>query len=252
MMNDGISRRSSRSSLGHLSNFSRTNVFAMVIQISRERCRRAATEKRQKKLTMMRRSTRLRSSASSPRQAPTASPSGSSSSTSSSDEESERLETSPRRNRQRSPCRTNIASLPNHLQKALLQDIENAGGIKNTLSTLKGICDYKEDVYGPPKSALRKKVQERVRYWRSLPENEYYHLVATLGVRLEGTPQSVPEESSSPSAQSSPESCATSTQSFSPETLFSASSSSSRVQAPERSADTMARNGLHREDSKFQ
>jgi hypothetical protein len=119
----------------------------------------------------------------------------------------------------------NIASLPNHLQTQLLQDIENAGGIKDSLSTLKRICDNKEDIYGPPLSELCKKVQERVRYWQAFPEDEYYHLVATLGIQLQGTPQRTPDKVDSTLIQSSPESYATSNRTLLLESLFPESSS---------------------------
>jgi hypothetical protein len=171
----------------------------MRIQISWERCRRACNGKeRLQKLTMMWRLTRSWSSASSSWRAPAPSPPGSSFIASDSDEDSERGETSPRRPRQRSPYHSNKASLPNHLQRQLLQEIESSGGISELSSlTLAKILDSKPDVYGKSSSNKRRSVRDRVRYWRDLPIDEYYRVATTLGFQ-HTTPQSA-------STQSSPE-----------------------------------------------
>jgi hypothetical protein len=82
----------------------------------------------------------------------------------------------------RSPYRTNKASLPSHLERQLLQDIENAGGIQCSFSILMHIYNDKQDIYGCPTLEAHKKVQERVPYLRNLPRDEYYHLVATVSI----------------------------------------------------------------------
>ena len=97
---------------------------------------------------------------------------------------------------------TNKASLLKHIQKQLLQDIKNSGGIGDTLS-LKCTCDSKPDIYGDPSSEKQKQVQSKVRHWKMLGSTEYYQLVATLGVRLPATLQRTPEQLTPTLTQSS-------------------------------------------------
>jgi hypothetical protein len=51
------------------------------------------------------------------------------------------------------------------IQKQLISDIEANGGLASSLDQ---ICGEKEDIYGLPHSKHRRKVQNVVKYWRSL------------------------------------------------------------------------------------
>jgi hypothetical protein len=48
------------------------------------------------------------------------------------------------------PTRTNKGGLSENVQKQLLQDIEDSGGLRGTSFDLKHICDSKTDVYSLP------------------------------------------------------------------------------------------------------
>ena len=165
--------------------------------------------------------TRLQSSASWPQQVTMPSPSGHGT-FAASDQEDDKEETMPQgRNastHHKNPIHTNKAGLPKHIQKQLLQDIKNSGGIGDT-SSLKCICDSKPDIYGDPSSEKWKQVRSKVRHWKTLSSTEYYQLVATLGVRLPATLQRTPEQLTPTLTQSSSESFATSPNSLSPQSL---------------------------------
>jgi hypothetical protein len=57
--------------------------------------------------------------------------------------------------------------------KALLVDIEAAGGLFAPSFSLKHICNLKPDVYGPPGSELRRQVQNKVNKLRQLAPFQY-------------------------------------------------------------------------------
>jgi hypothetical protein len=61
--------------------------------------------------------------------------------------------------------------LPLHVQKQLVIDISQAGGIKD--ACLKKICLFKPDTYGEPASNLRRRVSQRISYWKALDPAKY-------------------------------------------------------------------------------
>jgi hypothetical protein len=56
--------------------------------------------------------------------------------------------------------------LSSSIQKQLLVDIEEAGGLASCV--LEVVCNAKEDIYGQPNSKHRRKVQNVLKYWRGL------------------------------------------------------------------------------------
>jgi hypothetical protein len=105
--------------------------------------------------------------------------------------------------------RTNAAGLPLHVQKSLLQDIEESGGLglasfgltsscSAKAFALKNICNRRSDIYGVVGSERRRQVQNKVSRWKCLEQADYYLLLANLGVRpAQGRTLST-ERSSSP------------------------------------------------------
>ena len=92
------------------------------------------------------------------------------------------------------PSRTNAAGLPLHVQKSLLQDIEESGGLglvgcgpTSTSSAkafcLKRICNRRSNIYGEVGSERRRQVQNKVTRWKCLEQADYFLLLADLGVR---------------------------------------------------------------------
>ena len=61
--------------------------------------------------------------------------------------------------------------LPLHIQKQLVIDISQAGGIKD--ACLRKICLFKPDTYGEPASNLRRRVSQRISYWKALDPAKY-------------------------------------------------------------------------------
>jgi hypothetical protein len=83
------------------------------------------------------------------------------------------------------PARTNKKGLENHLQKQLLQDIENCGGIGDEAGApfnLKAICNRRPELYGESGSQLRDKIGDKVQAWRKLTRPEYLKLLEHFGV----------------------------------------------------------------------
>lgn len=111
-------------------------------------------------------------------------------------------EASPRisacRTHRKSPGRTNKLGLQSHLDKQLIQDIQASGG-RGSFS-LAHICDRKQEIYGSPRSSLRRKVANRSDYLRKLSNAEYAQLVSHYGL----LPTSTHEESSPPEASPPP------------------------------------------------
>lgn len=94
--------------------------------------------------------------------------------------------------RLRHPARTNNAGLPLHVQKQLLQDIENARGISFSYD-LKRICDQRQEIYGEPGTERRRQVRNKVQHWRGLERGAYVEILFNLpfqpsGARLSVTP----------------------------------------------------------------
>ena len=77
--------------------------------------------------------------------------------------------------------RTKKQGLALHLEKQLLQEIEEAGGLFAV--SLKDICDEKPDDYGRPASPRRAQIQDRVQYLKTrLQAPEYLAWLEHLGV----------------------------------------------------------------------
>jgi hypothetical protein len=82
-----------------------------------------------------------------------------------------RARSSPRSPPPRSSSSTSSADkkgwgLTSSIQKQLLVDIEEAGGLASC--NLEVVCNAKEDIYGQPNSKHRRKVQNVLKYWRGL------------------------------------------------------------------------------------
>lgn len=96
-----------------------------------------------------------------------------------------------------SPSRSS-KGLPQHVQKQLLQDIEQFGGIgvcppgssfTRLPFKLQHLCKRRCDIYGRPGTDLRKQVENRVQKLKKLKQADYYRLLAELGVQPQGRRQ---------------------------------------------------------------
>ena len=74
---------------------------------------------------------------------------------------------------------TGSRGLPKFVTKQLASDMEKEfGGIKcfrddQDYFLLARLCNFRDEVYGAPKSDLRRKVQNKIAYWKSLDEAQY-------------------------------------------------------------------------------
>lgn len=70
------------------------------------------------------------------------------------------------------------------IQKQLLQDIEDSGGLHHLSKarSLKSICDARKEEFGNPGTPLRRAIQHRVRYLKSWPLPQYHNYLAFLQV----------------------------------------------------------------------
>lgn len=66
------------------------------------------------------------------------------------------------------------------VQRSLLQDIEEQGGLD--VVDLASLCNAKPDVYGLPRSPLRRKVQNKVDRWKTKSSSEFDAIKRNLGV----------------------------------------------------------------------
>lgn len=82
--------------------------------------------------------------------------------------------------RQGQQHRSNSRGLPVHVHKQLLQDLETGGGLN--VADVKAICDADMATFGPPGSTLRRTVQQRVGYLKTLSMINYVHLCSELRV----------------------------------------------------------------------
>jgi hypothetical protein len=80
-----------------------------------------------------------------------------------------------------STTKTSATGLSLHVQKSLLQDIEESGGL--VVACVRNLCNRRSDIFGAAGSERRRQVQNKVTKWKSLDEIEYYKLLASLGVR---------------------------------------------------------------------
>ena len=83
--------------------------------------------------------------------------------------------------------------------KALLQEIQNRGGLKGL--NLTDVCDTHPEELGAPNSTLRKSVQNKVGDWKRKPDRYHSDQIDTLGFlfeRLESPLSSTPTPASPP------------------------------------------------------
>ena len=83
--------------------------------------------------------------------------------------------------------------------KALLQEIQNRGGLKGL--NLTDVCDTHPEELGAPNSSLRKSVQNKVGDWKRKPDRYHSDQIDTLGFlfeRLESPLSSTPTPASPP------------------------------------------------------
>jgi hypothetical protein len=84
-------------------------------------------------------------------------------------------------------------ALPLHIQRQLILDITQAGGIKKACG--RTICNNKPDIYGDKTTPLRRRVQQRLTYLKKLSPVAYQ---AEVDYKLRDTPGKDKQESSSP------------------------------------------------------
>jgi hypothetical protein len=70
--------------------------------------------------------------------------------------------------------------LPKSLLRLLLQDIQAQGGRKDFV--LRTLCNLRPEVYGSPGSALRRAIQNKTNYIKSLNAIEYHELLIAVGI----------------------------------------------------------------------
>jgi len=71
--------------------------------------------------------------------------------------------------------------LPGHIQKQVLQDIEESGGLSFT--NLDRLCKRKPEIFGKTNSPLRRQIQNKVARWKKLERVDCYKLLLNLEVR---------------------------------------------------------------------
>lgn len=76
------------------------------------------------------------------------------------------------------PKGSKARGLPLHLQKQLLQDIEEAGGCK--AFKFLHLCDRKPDFYGAPGSERRRQIQNKYYKWSNYTSSKYVKLLKTF------------------------------------------------------------------------
>lgn len=87
------------------------------------------------------------------------------------------------------PSRTNKNGLPDFVQKQLLIDIENSGGIIygehwQLPSKTASLLNKRPDIYGTPGSQLRDKVTNKLQTWKKyLSQDDYFQLLENFGIR---------------------------------------------------------------------
>lgn len=97
------------------------------------------------------------------------------------------------------------ARLPHNLQRQLLIDIQNKGGIKEFGSeseqALRAICDAREQLYGKRGSRLRVRIGKKVQRWKKLSSEDYLALFTKF--RVTSQVEDPPQEDSKPAAKPS-------------------------------------------------
>ena len=119
--------------------------------------------------------------------------------------------------RRLNPSRTNKSGLLLSIQKQLLQEIEESGGIGDATAVpfnLSRICNNRTDVYGKAGSETRRRVRNKVYKWRQLDRAQYFELLATLGVQSGQRRRTPPREESFPRSPAFPSSPTESTSSI--------------------------------------
>lgn len=103
--------------------------------------------------------------------------------------------------RTKHPYRTNKAGVALHIQKQLLQDIQDAGGIGDGQTLpfkLSKLCDKRSDVYGKPGSKQRVKIRNKVYTWQQKSQQEYFDILSSFGIQTPGVGRQTPVLNSSP------------------------------------------------------
>lgn len=68
------------------------------------------------------------------------------------------------------------------LQRQLLSDLENSGGIKT--ASLQSVCNSKPDIYGHTGTPLRRQVQNKVARWKKLSTKSYQDLLDGASISI--------------------------------------------------------------------
>jgi hypothetical protein len=97
-------------------------------------------------------------------------------------QQEETLPPTPPRPLRTPPKTSNLAGLPLHIQKQLLQDIEEAGGGIAGFK-LQHLCNRRPAIYGNKSSDRRRQVQNKFHQWKTLDQTGYYHLLSSFGVQ---------------------------------------------------------------------
>lgn len=111
--------------------------------------------------------------------------------------------------RQKHPCRMNKAGLSFHIQKQLLKDIQEAGGIGDGISLpfrLSRLCDKHKDIQSEKGSNLHKQIRNKVYSWQKITQEEYNSILASIGIQTTQvllSPQSSPQSQPSSGTPSS-------------------------------------------------
>jgi hypothetical protein len=88
----------------------------------------------------------------------------------------------PRTPRVHTPDRNSKAKrgLPLWVKKKFLQALEENGGLSS--ASVFRVCNSNPEVFGSPKSAVRKQIQNHVNFLKESTQREYYNYLNTLGV----------------------------------------------------------------------
>jgi hypothetical protein len=70
--------------------------------------------------------------------------------------------------------------LPLWVKKKFLQALEENGGLAS--ASVFRVCNSNPEVFGSPKSAVRKQIQNHVSFLKESTQREYYNYLSTLGV----------------------------------------------------------------------
>ena len=88
--------------------------------------------------------------------------------------------------------RSTFYSLPLRLQKQLIIDIVKTGDRRT--AKIREICNQRPHLYGPPGSKQRKRIQNKVYWWKKYDDSEFNNLF----IWLTNLPDSVPQQLPSP------------------------------------------------------